>query len=221
MPINREAFEEELDSSDTPTNADRILDFLAIHSDQAFTRSEIAARTDVTRNSVGPVLSRLEAQGLVEHRDRYWTIAEDVLEAKERGLTHSGESDGREDSEKHSGQPTERGGERSGFHGEAVTAFVERATAECGAALAGLYLFGSVARRTETSASDVDILAVVADDSHLETIDDQLLDIAFEIQLDYGIPIEVHTLTEQNFDARKARGEPFVHTIVTEGERYV
>jgi DNA-binding IclR family transcriptional regulator len=55
----------------------QILQFLAEHSDQAFTQTELHEETRIKRGSVGAALSRLEDRGLVRHRGRYWAIAED------------------------------------------------------------------------------------------------------------------------------------------------
>jgi hypothetical protein len=44
--------------------------------DQAFRQREIVDAVDVPEGSVGPTLNRLEEHGLVEHRDRFWTIAD-------------------------------------------------------------------------------------------------------------------------------------------------
>lgn len=59
------------------TQPRRILEFLAENADKAFTQTEIAEGTGIKRGSVGAVLSRLEARGLVRHRGRYWAVAED------------------------------------------------------------------------------------------------------------------------------------------------
>jgi len=50
--------------------------FLLEHADQAFRQREIVEAVDVPEGSVGPTLKRLEEPGLVEHRDRFWTIAD-------------------------------------------------------------------------------------------------------------------------------------------------
>jgi len=79
MPIDIDQFdtapEDDLQSGG-PTNAERILGFLASNADQAFTPKEIHERTDVARGSVGAVLSRLEDQGYVRHRGEYWAIGD-------------------------------------------------------------------------------------------------------------------------------------------------
>lgn len=79
MPIDIEQFrsapEEELRAG-SPTNGERVLAFLSENADSAFTPSEIREATDVPRGSIGVVLSRLESNGLVDHRGEYWAIAD-------------------------------------------------------------------------------------------------------------------------------------------------
>lgn len=82
-----------------------------------------------------------------------------------------------------------------------------------------VYLFGSVARGDETMASDVDLLVVIDDTAEFASVDDQLLDIAYEVSLEHGRRVEIHPLRNETFTTRKERGEPFVNTVMTEGER--
>jgi predicted transcriptional regulator of viral defense system len=80
MPISIDQFEDDPDDAldiHAGTQPHRILLFLADHSDEAFTQTEIHEATEIKRGSVGAVLSRLEDRGLVRHRGRYWAIAED------------------------------------------------------------------------------------------------------------------------------------------------
>lgn len=44
---------------------------------------------------------------------------------------------------------------------------------------------------------------MITDSADYATIDDQLLDIAYAIQLDYDVPIEVHSIRASEFAARK------------------
>jgi DNA-binding IclR family transcriptional regulator len=80
MPISIDRFDDEpaeiLDLQEG-TQPYQILQFLAEHSDQAFTQTELHEETGIKRGSVGGALSRLEDRGLVRHRGRYWAIAED------------------------------------------------------------------------------------------------------------------------------------------------
>ena len=92
MPISADHFENIDDEDDEPTpgtNAHEILSFLEQHSDQAFTQSEIADETDVTRGSVGPTLVRLRESGRVDHRGKYWRISDHA-----RSLDHAADHAG-------------------------------------------------------------------------------------------------------------------------------
>jgi len=80
MPIGIDRFEDGPDDVldiQAGTQPYRVLQFLAEHSDEAFTQTEIHELTGIKRGSVGAVLSRLEDRSLVRHRGRYWAIAED------------------------------------------------------------------------------------------------------------------------------------------------
>jgi len=80
MPIEIDKFEsstEKLLNLDKDTNAFRVVKFLARNSDKAFKQKEIADETGIKKGSIGTVLSRLEEQGLVRHKGRYWAIVED------------------------------------------------------------------------------------------------------------------------------------------------
>lgn len=78
MPISMDDFEEtDRDALDIRGgNKRKILAYLLENDDNAFTAAEIADATDVSENSVSPVLSRLRAEGLVRHRGRYWAITD-------------------------------------------------------------------------------------------------------------------------------------------------
>lgn len=82
MPLARDEFrtiDEDgrglLDLSEDTTQG-TVYRFLLKHSGLAFRQREIVDGVDVPKGSVGPTLTRLESRGLVEHRDRYWAIAD-------------------------------------------------------------------------------------------------------------------------------------------------
>lgn len=75
MPISIDEFESH-EPGGGPTNAERVLRFLARNHDQAFKAREIAEGTGVNRNSIHPVLNRLEGRSLVRHREPYWAIGD-------------------------------------------------------------------------------------------------------------------------------------------------
>jgi hypothetical protein len=79
VPIDIETFEsfpEDRLQNSGETNADRVMRFLTVHPDQAFTQSEIRDATDVKAGSISVVLSRLEDRGLVRHKGNYWALGE-------------------------------------------------------------------------------------------------------------------------------------------------
>ncbi len=82
MPISRVEFRSiRGDGSSLPdlapdTTQGKVYRFLLEHADQAFRQREIVEAVDVPEGSVGPTLKRLEEHGLVEHRDRFWAIAD-------------------------------------------------------------------------------------------------------------------------------------------------
>ena len=234
MPIDIEQFDDEPTLGE-PTTGERIVRFLITHDDQAFTRSEIADAIDADPETVGTNLTRLKARGLVRHREPYWAFTDDheqartvlrerdadnlaaLLSEPERDSSH-GTDDGSRTT-----YPDAQALDESSLlddpHRAAASAFVQRARDRLDDAIDACYVFGSVARGTETAASDVDVLVVIADEADVRAVDDQLLDIAFEVQLEHDVPIEVHSLRASEFARRRERGEPFVRRVVTEGVR--
>lgn len=75
MPISIDEFEAH-DPDDGRTNAECVLALLARNRDKAYRAAEIAEATGVDRNSIHPVLSRLEERGLVRHREPYWALGD-------------------------------------------------------------------------------------------------------------------------------------------------
>lgn len=96
MPIKREKFENETEKEITiskGTNAWKILKFLKENPDKAYTQKEIHQKTEIKRNSLGVVLSRLEDKNLIKHKGKYWTIeADDRLASYEAGKIASSAS---------------------------------------------------------------------------------------------------------------------------------
>ena len=103
MPISKDEFQS-IDGSDaslpdlaSDTTQGTVYRFLLEHADQAFRQREIVDAVDVPEGSVGPTLKRLEEHGLVEHRDRFWAIADAehaVASAGLHGAGTAGEIDG-------------------------------------------------------------------------------------------------------------------------------
>lgn len=93
MPISADRFEEIDDEDGDPspgTNAHEILAFLDAHADHAFTQSEIAEATGVTRGSIGPTLGRLREDGRVDHKGNYWRVS-DHVRSVDAAMGHTGD----------------------------------------------------------------------------------------------------------------------------------
>jgi predicted nucleotidyltransferase len=225
VPIDIERFES-AESPDEPTTSERIVRFLIEHGDRAFTRGEIADAIDVNPETVGTNLTRLKARDLVRHREPYWAFTDDHEQARtilrERGaedlaaLLSEPARDGSHETDRKR-RDVSTGLDSNGPHRSAASAFTDRVRDQLGEVIDACYVFGSVARQTETATSDVDILVVIADEADFEEVDDRLLGIAFDVQLEHDVLVEVHSLRASEFEARRDRGEPFVRNIVEEG----
>lgn len=224
MPIDIERFES-AEGLDEPTTSERLVRFLIEHDFRAYTQAEIADAIHVNPETVGTNLSRLKACGLVRHREPYWALTDDHERARtilrERGaddlaaLLSELARDGSHETDRETPDAS-TGSDSDRPHRLAASAFTGRVRDQLGEAIDACYIFGSVARQTETVMSDVDILVVIADEADFRNVDDRLLEIAFDVQLEYDVPIEVHSLRTSEFEARRDRGEPFVRRIVAE-----
>lgn len=79
MPIDIKQFETASENrlrAGGETNAERVLSFLSSTPEKAYTPGEIREATNVSRGSIGVVLSRLEDRSLVRHRGEYWAVAD-------------------------------------------------------------------------------------------------------------------------------------------------
>jgi hypothetical protein len=59
----------------------------ADHPDLGFTPRELHEKTGIPRGSVGTTLARLEARGLVRHKEPYWAVNQLGIEAYDTVLT--------------------------------------------------------------------------------------------------------------------------------------
>ena len=99
MPISKDEFRSI--GEDSPSLPDlapestqgAIYHFLLEHANQAFRQREIVDAVDVPEGSVGPTLKRLEEHGLVDHRDRFWTIADAEHAVASAGLHSAATAD--------------------------------------------------------------------------------------------------------------------------------
>jgi predicted nucleotidyltransferase len=84
-----------------------------------------------------------------------------------------------------------------------------------------LFLFDSTARGEATGlSSDVDFLAVIADDADRDAVVEALEDAAYDAMLEHDPVVEVHVLTRSEFERRRERGDPLVRRVLHEGRSY-
>jgi len=221
VPIDIERFEDPADLKAPPTS-ERVIRFLIEHDDSAYTRREIADAIDANPETVGTNLTRLKDRGLVRHREPYWAVTDDRERATDTLRDRYDDAVVTEETPENDNTGASSSTDPiSSPQREAATVFFERVRDHLDTAIDALYLFGSVARATPKADSDVDVLAVISDDADYATVDDQLLDIAYDVELEYGVRVEVHSIRASEFTARNERGDPFIRTVVEEGEEGV
>jgi predicted nucleotidyltransferase len=103
-------------------------------------------------------------------------------------------------------------------HEQAFRAFAQRAENSLSERIHELILFGSAARGEARGIdSDVDVFVVLNSEEHRE-YEDELREIAYDIQLEYGVVLSLHTKTKERFEGRK--DHPFVRNVLAEGRSY-
>ena len=106
-------------------------------------------------------------------------------------------------------------------HAAAAKAFVDRARSRFGSEITKLYVFGSAVRgQTHGLASDVDVLVVLDTTIDRETTAEALRDLAYDVMLEYGPVVELHILSEREFERSQDQGNPFIQNVVHEGRSY-
>jgi predicted nucleotidyltransferase len=109
----------------------------------------------------------------------------------------------------------------SNSHRRAAEEFVRRVQGKDIDSIQELFLFGSTARGDASELdSDVDFLAVIAEDADRRTVADELRDIAYDVMLEFGPVVELHVLSEVTFERRRKQGNPFVRNVLREGRSY-
>lgn len=142
-------------------------------------------------------------------------------EVNETDNANSAHARGSESATTPSSKQSSSNPKRTSHYRAAASDFFERVQRQFDDAIDGLYLFGSTAQENSAADSDVDILAVISEEADYATVDDQLLDIAYDVQLEYGVRIELHSLTASEFASRKDRGDPFIRSVIESGESIV
>lgn len=98
---------------------------------------------------------------------------------------------------------------------DAVQDFAQKVRAALGEQLIALKLFGSKARGRDAPESDIDVLVVVKEAS--VKIEDQVLDITFEVNLAHEVYISPRVIARATLDDPVWKMTPFLRSLAKEG----
>lgn len=101
-------------------------------------------------------------------------------------------------------------------HAAALDDFVARARGTLGNHLIDLRLFGSVARGDASPDSDIDVLVVVQPDERRVALENQIIDIAFDVNLEHNVYIAPHVVTPAILEHPVWKETPFLKTVTRE-----
>ena len=95
----------------------------------------------------------------------------------------------------------------------ALAEFVKQLRAELSANLVDVRLFGSEARGEATPESDIDVLVVVQPDNERAALEDRAIDIAFDVNLEFGVYISPRVITPGILNDPVWRETPFIRNV--------
>ena len=98
----------------------------------------------------------------------------------------------------------------------ALTEFVKRLRHNLSGHIVDVRLFGSEARGEATPESDIDILVVVQPDNERVALEDRAIDIAFDVNLEFGVYISPRTITPGILRDPVWRETPFIRHVAGE-----
>jgi predicted nucleotidyltransferase len=98
----------------------------------------------------------------------------------------------------------------------ALAAFVERLRQTLAANVLDVRLFGSEARGEATPESDIDVLVVVQPDTERVALEDRIIDLAFDVNLAFGVYISPRVMTRGILNHPVWRETPFIKNITRE-----
>ena len=99
----------------------------------------------------------------------------------------------------------------------ALEAFVRRLRRDLPASIVDLRLFGSEARGTSAPDSDIDVLVVVRPDDQYAALETRVVDIAFDVNLEFNVFISPSVVTPAILNHPVWRESPFIETVLREG----
>jgi len=98
----------------------------------------------------------------------------------------------------------------------ALAEFVNRLRKTLPANVLDVRLFGSEARGEATSESDIDVLVVVQPDAERVRLEDRIIDLAFDVNLEFGVYISPRVVTAEILNDPVRRETPFLKNVTRE-----
>lgn len=98
----------------------------------------------------------------------------------------------------------------------AVEEFVRRLREALSNNVLDVRLFGSEARGEATSESDIDVFVVVQPDADRVPFEDRIIDIAFDVNLAFGVYISPRVVTQGILNDPVWRETPFIKNVARE-----
>lgn len=98
----------------------------------------------------------------------------------------------------------------------ALTEFVKRLRHNLSGNVVDVRLFGSEARGEATPESDIDVLVVVEPDGQRAALEDRVVDLAFDVNLDFGVYISPRVITPGILNDPVWRETPFIKNVAGE-----
>jgi len=98
----------------------------------------------------------------------------------------------------------------------ALTEFVKRLRHALPANVVDVRLFGSEARGDASEESDLDVLVVVQPDADRVPLEDRIIDIAFDVNLDFNVYISPRVVTPGILNHPVWSETPFIRNVTRE-----
>lgn len=98
----------------------------------------------------------------------------------------------------------------------ALAEFVKRVRQALSDSVVDVRLFGSEARGEATPESDIDVLVVVQPDTARVPLEERIIDIAFDVNLEFGVYISPRVITPAILSHPVWRETPFLKTVARE-----
>ena len=99
----------------------------------------------------------------------------------------------------------------------ALEEFVRRLRRHLQGSVVDLRLFGSEARGTAALDSGIDVLVVVQPDDQFAALETRVVDIAFDVNLEFNVFISPPVVTPAILNHPVWRESPFIETVLREG----